>query len=362
MNVVRSLRRIFSGLGSGARVPRGAASRRDFLGLLFLLVGIAGTAALWSRVEDSIVDVAFGPVAILPDAAQDDGAGDALTPSAEADLYLPGLGVLEDDRVVAAMGPIARLSCRKDDPANADAVTPAAAAPATANAAPTPPTGVAAPSAPAEVEVAQDPLDRPLAATGADTKVLASEPLLSAAAAPIAMVAVTPETSAGECPALLQRTFNRLQTGKPESLCQFGGKVLLVVNTASYCGYTHQYEGLEAMYRKYKDRGLVVVGFPSNDFGKQEPGSNQEIAEFCRLTYGVQFPMFEKSSVSDLKSNPLFADLAARTGKSPQWNFHKYVIDRTGAPVASFTSQVEPTDRSLVSLIERLLAEQPRKS
>jgi glutathione peroxidase len=137
--------------------------------------------------------------------------------------------------------------------------------------------------------------------------------------------------------------------------------VLLVVNTASYCGYTHQYEGLEAMYRKYKDRGLVVVGFPSNDFGKQEPGTNSEIAEFCRLTYGVQFPMFEKSSVSDLKSNPLFADLAARTGKTPQWNFHKYVIDRTGAPVASFTSQVEPTDKALVTLIEKLLAETPRK-
>jgi glutathione peroxidase len=138
--------------------------------------------------------------------------------------------------------------------------------------------------------------------------------------------------------------------------------VLVVVNTASYCGYTHQYEGLEAMYRKYKDRGLVVVGFPSNDFGKQEPGTNKEIAEFCRLTYGVQFPMFEKTSVTDLRGNPLFAELAKRTGKTPQWNFHKYVIDRTGNPVASFTSQVEPHDRALVSLIEKLLAEQPRKS
>src|SRR4030081_1738482 len=121
------------------------------------------------------------------------------------------------------------------------------------------------------------------------------------------------------CPPLLNHTFPSL-TDQATPLCQFEGKVLLVVNTASYCGYTHQYEGLEAMYRKYKDRGLVVVGFPSNDFGRQEPGSNQEIAEFCRLTYGVQFPMFEKSSVSDLKGNPLFADLAARTGKSPQWN------------------------------------------
>src|SRR5271165_2181815 len=116
----------------------------------------------------------------------------------------------------------------------------------------------------------------------------------------------------GACPALLDHEFNRLQTGKPETLCQYRGKVLLIVNTASYCGYTHQYEGLEALYRKYKDRGLVVVGFPSNDFGGQEPGSNHEIAEFCRLTYGVQFPMFEKSSVTSLQTNPLYAELVAR--------------------------------------------------
>jgi glutathione peroxidase len=119
--------------------------------------------------------------------------------------------------------------------------------------------------------------------------------------------------AASPCPALLDREFNRLQTGKPESLCQYRGKVLLVVNTASFCGYTRQYEGLEALYRKYRDRGLVVLGFPSNDFGAQEPGTNQEIAELCRLTYGVQFPMFEKASVTSLKTNPLH-DLVARTG------------------------------------------------
>lgn len=356
MNVLRRLRRIRHRHVRGRRGLFGGPSRRDLLGLLFLLAGIAGTAALWSRVEDSIVDMAFGPVALLPDAAQDDGAGDALTPSAEADLYLPPLGVLEDDRVVAAMGPIARLSCRKGDPAS-DAEAPAA--PATA-AGSLPPERTPAASEMASA-LAADPLDAPLAATGAEAEIVASEPLLAAAAAPIAMVAVAPDTPAGACPAILQRTFNRLQTGQPESLCEFEGKVLLIVNTASYCGYTHQYEGLEAMYRKYKDRGLVVVGFPSNDFGRQEPGTNQEIAEFCRLTYGVEFPMFEKSSVSDLKSNPLFTDLAARTGKTPQWNFHKYVVDRNGAPVASFTSQVEPTDKTLVALIERLLSERPRK-
>lgn len=198
------------------------------------------------------------------------------------------------------------------------------------------------------------PLSEPLAASGADADSIVQEHLMAAAAGPIAMVTAPHPVTAG-CPALLARTFNRLQTGEPESLCQYEGKVLLVVNTASYCGYTHQYEGLEAMYRKYRSRGLVVVGFPSNDFGGQEPGTNQEIAQFCRLTYGVQFPMYEKSSVSDLRSNPLFADLASRTGKSPQWNFHKYVIDRSGQPVASFTSQVEPNDPKLVALIERLL-------
>src|SRR5450432_3352799 len=131
------------------------------------------------------------------------------------------------------------------------------------------------------------------------------------------------------CPALLQQTFNRLQTGEPQSLCQFQGKVLLVVNTASYCGYTPQYEGLEAMYRKYKDRGLVVVGFPSNDFS-QEPGTNKEVSEFCRTTYGVDFPQFEKSSVAHLSANPLYMELAKQTGKKPTWNFYKFVVDRNG--------------------------------
>jgi len=161
------------------------------------------------------------------------------------------------------------------------------------------------------------------------------------------------------CPALLDYEFNRLQTGKPESLCQYRGKVLLIVNTASYCGYTHQYEGLEAMYRKYKDRGLVVLGFPSNDFGEQEPGSNKEIAEFCRLTYGVQFPMFEKSSVSSLQSNPLYAELRTKTGQTPKWNFFKYVIDRNGMPAGTFASAVEPDNRDLVALVEKLLANKP---
>lgn len=187
--------------------------------------------------------------------------------------------------------------------------------------------------------------------------------LLATSAAAIALAFALPAMAAGPaadeaaCPALLNYTFNRLQTGKPESLCQFRGKVLLIVNTASYCGYTHQYEGLEALYRRYKSRGLVVVGFPSNDFGGQEPGSNQEIAEFCRLTYGVEFPMFEKSSVSSLKMNPLYATLLARTGQAPQWNFHKYLVDRNGNRVESFGTKIEPDDRALLTALEKLLTD-----
>lgn len=171
--------------------------------------------------------------------------------------------------------------------------------------------------------------------------------------------AENPPPATDACPQVLNYSFNRLQTGQPESLCQYRGKVLLVVNTASYCGYTHQFEGLEALYRKYKSRGLVVVGFPSNDFGGQEPGTNKEIAEFCRLTYGVEFPMFEKSSVTSIKTNPLYAELLSRTGQSPKWNFHKYLIDREGKQIASFGTRVEPDDGELIGAVERMLAAKP---
>ena len=165
--------------------------------------------------------------------------------------------------------------------------------------------------------------------------------------------------SSTQCPVLLRHEFNALQTGKPQSLCDFRGKVLVIVNTASYCGYTKQYEGLEALYRKYKDRGLVVIGFPSNDFGSQEPGTNKEIAEFCRTTYGVEFPMFEKTSVARLETQPLYASLVKATGQAPQWNFHKYVVDRSGTRITSFASAVEPTQKDFVASIERLLGDKP---
>ena len=178
-----------------------------------------------------------------------------------------------------------------------------------------------------------------------------------------ALIRVAGAAGAAEaCPALLRHSFTPVQGGGAQSLCQYQGKVVLVVNTASKCGYTYQYEGLEALYRKYKDRGLVVLGFPSDDFGGQEPGSNKEIAEFCRTVYGVQFPMFEKDSVARIAANPLYGELASKTGQKPQWNFHKYLIDRTGTRVASFGSSVEPASRDLVSQIERLLSEKPPAS
>ena len=158
------------------------------------------------------------------------------------------------------------------------------------------------------------------------------------------------------CPPLLHHTYHQLQTGEPQSLCRYAGKVLLVVNTASKCGYTPQYAELEALYRKYKDRGLVVLGFPSDDFGGQEPGSNKQIAEFCRTVYGVQFPLYEKTTVTELARNPFYRELSRATGQAPKWNFHKYVVDRDGTPVASFVSDVAPQSRELAALIERLLA------
>ena len=161
------------------------------------------------------------------------------------------------------------------------------------------------------------------------------------------------------CPALLDYSFPSL-TDQPTPLCRFEGKVLLVVNTASECGYTPQYEGLEALYRRYRDRGLVVLGFPANDFGGQEPGSNREIAKFCEVNYGVSFPMFAKSGVTESDANPFYATLAKKTGERPHWNFHKYLIDRTGETVLSFGSAVEPGDRKLVAEIERMLAASAR--
>ena len=163
--------------------------------------------------------------------------------------------------------------------------------------------------------------------------------------------------AAPSCSSLLSQTFPRLQDEAPQNLCQYQGKVILVVNTASFCGFTSQYEGLEKVYAKYKDRGLVVLGFPSNDFGQQEPGSNKEIADFCKNTYDVKFPMFAKSSISGSNANPLFKMLIAKTGTTPKWNFYKYLIDRNGNVVDSYGSMTKPTSSSFTAEIEKLLGE-----
>ena len=157
------------------------------------------------------------------------------------------------------------------------------------------------------------------------------------------------------CPATLQHVFPRLQDEKPQSLCQYAGKVLLVVNTASYCGFTGQYEGLEKLHARYQNQGLVVLGFPSNDFA-QESGSNQQIADFCANTYGVKFPMFAKSSVSGPQASAFFRELAETTGQKPRWNFYKYLIGRDGKPVAAYSSMTGPDSRSMLRDIERQLA------
>jgi glutathione peroxidase len=159
------------------------------------------------------------------------------------------------------------------------------------------------------------------------------------------------------CPAILDQRFNRLQDDAPQDLCKYAGRVVLVVNTASYCGFTSQYEGLEQLYAKYAPQGLVVLGFPSNDFGNQEPGSSKQIADFCFNTYGVKFPMFAKSSVAGKNANPLHAELAKRTGTAPKWNFYKYLIDRNGNVVGNYSSLVTPSAKRLVGDIEKALAE-----
>jgi glutathione peroxidase len=163
------------------------------------------------------------------------------------------------------------------------------------------------------------------------------------------------QVAAKECPPLLRHSFPSLQDGSPQNLCQYQGKVILVVNTASYCGFTDQYGGLEALNRKYKDQGLVVLGFPSNDFGNQEPGDSKKIATFCRLTYNVEFPMLEKSHVVGKQRNAFYAELERHTQQSPAWNFHKYLIDHEGKRVESFESAVAPNDKRLLESLHRML-------
>ena len=169
--------------------------------------------------------------------------------------------------------------------------------------------------------------------------------------------AVVPSSQASPnatCPRLLRHTHDRLQDEKPQSLCQYAGQVVVVVNTASFCGFTPQYKGLEDLHARYKGRGLVVLGFPSNDFS-QEPESNQKIADFCENTFGVKFPMFSKTSVTGAQAVPLFKQLSELTGTRPRWNFYKYVIARDGTHAVAFNSMTGPQDKNFVAEVEKQL-------
>ena len=169
--------------------------------------------------------------------------------------------------------------------------------------------------------------------------------------AALSLLAVHAE--AAECPRLLNHRYATLQGGQV-NLCDYADRAILVVNTASKCGFTPQFEKLEVMYRKYKDKGLMVVGFPTNDF-KQELATNKEIGEFCLLTYNVGFPMVEKTSVTGVTADPLYRQLGEATGQAPKWNFHKYLITPGAAQVYSFNTRVEPDAPEIMGKLTPLL-------
>ncbi len=173
----------------------------------------------------------------------------------------------------------------------------------------------------------------------------------------LALLCLTAALPALACESpLLDQRFQRLASDESVNLCEaYAGKVVLIVNTASKCGNTPQYDGLEKLYEEYGEAGLVVLGFPSNDFAGQEPGTEEEIQSFCRLTYGVKFPMFEKTTVKKGNANPLFAALADASGTYPTWNFHKFLIGRDGKLVREFSPRTQPYDGALVAAIEAAL-------
>lgn len=155
---------------------------------------------------------------------------------------------------------------------------------------------------------------------------------------------------------ILNHDFRRLASSEDVNLCQaYANKVVLVVNTASKCGYTPQYEGLEKLYKEYADEGLVIIGFPSNDFLGQEPGTEEQIQDFCRLTYGVKFPMFEKTTVTEKNAHPFYVALTATAGTYPTWNFHKYLIGRDGKLITNFSPRTKPYDDEVIAAIKNAL-------
>ena len=160
--------------------------------------------------------------------------------------------------------------------------------------------------------------------------------------------------SANQCPNVLKHMKRKLNSQEVVNLCEaYSGKAVLFVNTASKCGFTPQFEGLEALYDNYKEQGLVVLGFPSNDF-KQEYGDESKTAELCELTYGVNFPMFETLSVKGDNADPLFAQLAKASGKEPSWNFNKYLLDKNGN-IQHYGSRAKPNDEDFIKDIDSAL-------
>mgnify|MGYP001815498195 FL=1 len=171
-----------------------------------------------------------------------------------------------------------------------------------------------------------------------------------------ALLLITTTLSMASNDALLNQDFRRLASDDVVNLDQeYAGKVILVVNTASKCGNTPQYEALESLYETYGDDGFVVLGFPSNDFMGQEPGTEQQIQEFCRLTYKVKFPMFEKVTVKEGNAHPFFDQLAAASGTYPRWNFHKFLIGRDGKLITEFSPRTKPDSEDVVAQIEAAL-------
>jgi glutathione peroxidase len=173
----------------------------------------------------------------------------------------------------------------------------------------------------------------------------------------IAVVGMTTLKAQANCSSLLDHNARRLAEEQVDHLCEvYKGQVLMIVNTASKCGFTPQFDGLEALYRKYKDQGFSVLGFPSKDFGNQEYGTEEEAANFCRLTYGVDFPMYATTHAKKGKADPIFKGLAeAADGDYPSWNFHKYIVDRNGDLVGSFGSFTGPSSGRVARVIEEAL-------
>lgn len=170
----------------------------------------------------------------------------------------------------------------------------------------------------------------------------------------------TSTAALAECPDLLKFVKRKLNSQETVNLCEsYAGKTLLIVNTASYCGFTPQFEGLEALYAKYKDKGFSVLGFPSHDFN-QEDNDEGKTAELCELTYGVKFPMFEPIAVRGDDADPLYRMLAKKSGTTPKWNFYKYLIDAQGNVVESYSSMTKPQDEDFIATLEKTLAKQQK--